>query len=84
MKWSICDKFKEYIYGQEFTVYTDNNPLTYVLSKAHLDATSQRWVANLSSYNFNIIYRPGKLNSDAGALSRLPGHTSYLETNNMI
>jgi hypothetical protein len=45
-------------------VYTDNNPLTYVLSSAKLDATTQRWIAALSSYNFEIKYRPGVNNAD--------------------
>lgn len=76
LKWSICEKFKDYLYGQTFNVYTDNNPLTYVLSTAHLDATSQRWIANLASFNFDIIYRPGKSNNDADSLSRLPGLTN--------
>lgn len=76
MKWSICEKFKDYLYGQTFKVYTDNNPLTYVLSTAHLDATSQRWIANLASFNFDIIYRPGTSNNDADSLSRLPGLTN--------
>ena len=30
---------------------------------------------SLSSYNFTITYRSGKLNQDADALSRLPGPT---------
>lgn len=56
-----------------FTVYTDNNPLTYVLTTAQLDATGHRWLAALSAYNFDLKYRPGKTNADADALSRLPG-----------
>ena len=39
LKWCITEKFKEYLYGSRFTVFTDNNPLTYVLSTAKLDAT---------------------------------------------
>lgn len=31
LKWSIEDKFYHYLYGNAFTVVTDNNPLTYVL-----------------------------------------------------
>ena len=72
MKWCITDKFKEYLYGSKFTVFTDNNPLTYVLSTAKLDATGQRWVAELSNYEFDIQYRSGKHNIDAYALSRIP------------
>ena len=51
---------------------TDNNPLTYILTTAKLDATGQRWVANLANYNFSIRYKSGKLNVDADALSRNP------------
>ena len=32
LKWSITDRFLEYLYGSTFEVYTDNNPLSYVLS----------------------------------------------------
>ncbi|XP_065939406.1 uncharacterized protein [Magallana gigas] len=53
-------------------VFTDNNPLTYVLTSAKLDATGHRWIAALSAYNFTITYEPGKSNSDADGLSRVP------------
>ena len=33
-------------------------------------ATGLRWVAELSNYQFQILYRPGKKNSDADGLSR--------------
>ena len=41
LKWSICDRFHEYLYGAHFEVFTDNNPLMYVLTTAKLDATGQ-------------------------------------------
>ena len=41
LKWSICERFHEYLYGSEFEVHTDNNPLTYMLTTAKLDATGQ-------------------------------------------
>lgn len=72
LKWAVCDKFHDYLYGNIFDVVTDNNPLTYILSKAKLDATSHRWVASLATYNFTLSYRPGKLNSDGDGLSRKP------------
>jgi transposase InsO family protein len=75
LKWAITDKFGDYLYGRRFTVWTDNNPLTYVLTTAKLDATGHRWLAALASYDFNICYRPGKVNVDADILSRLPRST---------
>ena len=71
LKWAITDKFHDYLYGgNTFDVYTDNNPLTYVLTTAKLDAYSHRWVARLAYYNFNLHYRSGISNIDADALSQ--------------
>ena len=72
LKWAICTQFRDYLYhANHFVVYTDNNPLTYVLSTSKLNATSQRWVNELADYNFTIKYRPGTANRDADSLSRL-------------
>lgn len=73
MKWAICERFREYLfYAPSFIVYTDNNPLTYVLTTAKLNATTHRWIAELADFNFSIKYRPGKVNGDADGLSRMP------------
>ena len=69
LKWAIHDQFHEYLYGCNFKVYTDNNPLTYIMSSAKLDATAQRWVASLATYHFKIFYRSGKQNIEANSLS---------------
>ena len=52
-------------------VRADNNPLTYVLSSARLDATGHRWVACLANYNFSLEYQKGKDNTVADYLSRV-------------
>ena len=52
-------------YTPNFTVYTDYNPLTYITTSAKLNATTQRWLNELSDFNFIIKYRPGKTNTDA-------------------
>ena len=50
LEWAITDKFSDYLsFGPPFTVYTDNNPLTYVMTTAKLNATGLRWVATLSN-----------------------------------
>ena len=71
-KWTVTEKYHDYLYGHDFEVITDNNPLTYVLNTARLDATGHRWLAALSAYNYTTKYRPGKRNGDADGLSRLP------------
>ena len=58
LKWSVCDKFKDYLLGSKFTVFTDNNPLCYIKS------------SELVLYDFDIIYRTGKSNLVADVLSR--------------
>ena len=30
LKWAVTKKFKDYLLGSLFTVYTNNNPLAYV------------------------------------------------------
>ena len=77
LKWAVSEKFSDYLYGQKFTVYTDNNPLTYILSTAKLDATGQRWLAALVNYDFDLKYKPGRNNQDADGLSRRPHGEPY-------
>ena len=60
-------------------MYTDNNPLTYVLTTAKLDAMGQRWIAGLTNYNFKIFYKSQKLNMEADALSCLPWGSMQIE-----
>ena len=72
MRWAICDKFSHWLRGHRFTVWTDNNPLKYILTKPKLDACEQRWVAKLAPYDFDILYIPGPKNVVADALSREP------------
>ena len=41
------------------------------MGKAKLDATSQRWKAELADYDFSLVYRNGKSNIDTDSLSRI-------------
>ena len=71
LKWAVVKKFHKYLYGSTFDMYTDNNPLTYILTTAKLDAASHHWVARLANYNFRLHYWAGRTNTDADALSRV-------------
>ncbi|KAK7938602.1 hypothetical protein WMY93_001928 [Mugilogobius chulae] len=54
LKWAVTEKFKDFLTGAEFTIYTDNNPLAH-LQTAHLGAAEQRWVAQLASFNYTTM-----------------------------
>ena len=57
LKWAIAEHFRDYLfYVSDFTVYTDNNPLTYVMTTAKLNSTGHRWVASLANFHFEIKY----------------------------
>ena len=71
LKWAVTEKFREYLLGHRCTVFTDNNPLSY-LETARLGATEHRWAAELALFDLQIRYRPGTANRNADALSRLP------------
>lgn len=72
MKWAIADRFRDYLYyAPHFTVYSDNNPLYYVLTTPRLDATRLRWISELADFNFSVKYKPGPRNRDADGLSRM-------------
>ena len=71
LKWSVCDKFKDYLLGSKFTVFTDNNPLCYIKS-SKLGAAKIRWLSELTLYDFDIVYRTGKSNLVTDTLSCRP------------
>ena len=55
LKWAITDRFHDYLlYGSPFDVYTDNYPITNVLTSVELNATGLRCVADLPNFKFKI------------------------------
>ena len=71
LKWSVGEKFKDYLLGSKFTIYMDNNPLVYVKT-SKLGAAQIHWLSELALYDFDIVYHTGKSNLVADALSRRP------------
>ena len=72
LKWAVTDQFKEYLQYKPFTVCTDNNPLTYVMTTPNLDAIWHLWVAALAGYNMTIEYLKGADNKIMDILSWVP------------
>jgi hypothetical protein len=54
-------------------VLTDHKALEYFMSTKKLTRRQARWALELSNYNFEITYRPGKANGKADALTRKAG-----------
>ena len=71
LKWAVTEKFRTYLLGSKFEVYTEKNPLMhmYLQTTAKLGALEQRWVAQLALIDFTISYRSGRSNANADALS---------------
>ena len=78
--WAVR-QFSHYLKFKPFTIVTDHKPLLSCLKiDPKKDATGKRtrWALELSTYEFNIKHKPGKLHTDADALSRAP-HASAAE-----
>lgn len=67
--WAV-DHFRPYVFGRKFQVHTDHKPLQWVGKLKESSARMTRWKENLSQYNMDIVYKPGKENIVADWLSR--------------
>ena len=72
LKWVVTEQFREYLQYQPFTVWTNNNLLTYILTTPNLDDLGHHWVAALARYNMKLEYLKGSDDKIADTLSRLP------------
>ena len=67
-----AEHFKQFLYGTEFVIVTDHQPLKYVMNLKEPNARLMRWISRLSQFKFQIQYRKGNDNGNADALSRMP------------
>lgn len=68
--WAV-KHFRPYLYGRKFYIYTDHRPLAWLNSLKDPNSKLTRWRLRLQDYNFEIIYKKGKQNTNADALSRI-------------
>ena len=71
LKWAVTEKFRNYLLGSKFTVYTNNNPVAYVQT-SKLGASQICWLSDLALFNYNIICRSCRTNKSSYALSWYP------------
>lgn len=63
--------WRPYLLGRKFVVSTDQKSLKEFLHQKIVTGDQQNWASKLLGYNFEIVYKPGKLNQGADALSRV-------------
>lgn len=62
--------WRPYLLGRRFVVRSDQRSLKQLLSQALTTPAQQNWAAKLLGFDFEIVYKEGKHNKAADALSR--------------
>ena len=65
-----CKHFLPYLLGRPFIIQTDHRALTFLNYKDTTSGRLARWMDILRQLDYTIIYRQGKANANADALSR--------------
>jgi len=74
------DSFTHLLLHRHFTVVTDHESLTKLMTQKNLSQRQQRWLTYISRYNFKIEYQPGASNYLAHYLSRIhEGESNLLD-----
>ena len=71
LKWAVTKQFKGYLMYKPFTMCTDNNLLTYILTTWNLDTTGHCWVSAFTRFDFKLEYLHGTDNRVANVLNRM-------------
>ncbi|KAG1072057.1 hypothetical protein G6F42_025954 [Rhizopus arrhizus] len=77
--WAI-KMFRPYLLGKKFTVITDHSALNGLLKTPNPTGIIARWITILSEYEFEIKYRPGRINENNwGMIDKLEDELSARE-----
>ena len=68
-----CKKFRHYLLEYRIVFHTDHDSLKYLVNKPDLSGRIARWILLLQEFNYEVIVKPRKANSNADFLSRQRG-----------
>lgn len=82
-KWTVSEKEclavlegikhnRVYLSHDKFTVFTDHKALLWLNKVKDTNAKLGRWALELQNFTFDIIFKEGKNNKNADAISRIP------------
>lgn len=63
--------FRPYIYGNKFKIITDHKPLQWLFSMKDPNSRLVRWRLKLEEFDYQVIFKRGRANTNADALSRI-------------
>lgn len=66
--------FRPYLFGTKFKIVSDHKPLQWLFSIKEPNSKLVRWRLKLEEFDYEIIYKQGKNNTNADALSRIQIH----------
>jgi hypothetical protein len=69
--WAVAH-FRCYLFGTQFTLVTDHQPLKWLMQSDKLIGKLARWALILHEYDFQVVHKPGVTNLDADGLNRNP------------
>jgi hypothetical protein len=67
----VLQKFRHYLLGGHFKMFTDHFSLKYLVKKPVLGGRICRWILLFQEYDFDIVVKPGRMNKGPDHLSRL-------------
>ena len=71
LAWAVR-MFCHHLFGTEFQLVTDHQPLLWIMKAKDLNGQYARWQLMLQEYDFNIVHRAGIKHTNADVLSRFP------------
>jgi transposase InsO family protein len=87
------EKFRYYLWGTHFTVYTDHNALKYIFTQKHSNQMINNWLEQLLDYDFEVVHLPGVKNIlpdklsriyDADTVTEVKGHNPSIKVTNTL
>lgn len=67
---SALDRFRVYLHGRPFVIFTDCNALKLTLNKKEINPRISRWALLLQEYDYKVEHRIGERMRHVDALSR--------------